>query len=93
MLRLCQSCDARIRDIANKVLQLNCYFAHSENALINMLYDSRPHVRKLALLRIKKISEVSPTNTRKFKLPKLNFDATEYFEMINWQTEKFTFLP
>lgn len=41
-----------LRNIVNPVIQNNCYFAHSENVLLTMLFDHRKEVRKMALKKI-----------------------------------------
>lgn len=70
--------------IIDKVIAGNAYFAHSENLLTAMLVDERPHIRELALRRILKARQNKPNNVRIFKVPKINFAATDYTELIDW---------
>lgn len=76
----------KYRTIVNKVIQNNSYFAHSENLLLAMIYDTNDVIRKLGISRIIKARTAGQTSLRQFKLPKLMFDAQEYHFMINWQT-------
>lgn len=71
--------------IVHEVIQRNSYFAHSENVLLAMLFDERSHVRELGLRRILKSRKTDWNGKiRQFDLPNLNFQAEEYFDMINW---------
>lgn len=74
------------KKIIDPVIHRNAYFAHPENLLLAMMTDHRPHIRKLGLRRVMKARAVKPSGKiRKFKIPaKLNFDAVEYFDMIDW---------
>lgn len=58
-----------------------------------MLADSRIHIRELGLGRILKSRDHIQTEIRKFKIPKINFAADEYFELINWQSAVVTEPP
>ena len=93
MVENAQKCDEFTKSIVNPVLQRNSYFAHPENLLLAMLCDSKSHISKLALLRIKKIACRSENAQRKFVLPKLNFTACNYTDLINWQEETITKPP
>lgn len=85
-----------LKKIVEPVIQRNAYFAHPENILLSMVTDDRRHVRELGLRRILK-SRANPSQsknaTREFKIPLLNFKATDYIDMINWQTTKITEPP
>lgn len=50
-----------------------------------MLNDERKHIRKLAYRRILNYRLVPQAQFRTFVLPTFNMDASEYFEMIDWQ--------
>ena len=75
----------KYRTVVNKVLQHNSYFAHAENILLAMLHDDSSIIRELSVRRILKAREKKVTRARKFQLPKINFEATTYYSMINWQ--------
>lgn len=55
------------------------------NLLLAMLSDSRYHIRRLAYIRILQAKKVFCQGIRRFCVPKLNFNANDYHEMINWQ--------
>lgn len=52
-----------------------------------MLADNRPHIRELALRRILKIRyrTTGLTPLRVFKIPKFNFDAQNFVDLIDWK--------
>lgn len=78
------------RDVMHKYIQNNAYFAHPENVLLSMVTDERPQVRRLGIERIIKARQVDQGqgagSIRPFQIPKLNFKAKEYTELINWDT-------
>ncbi|GBN92829.1 hypothetical protein AVEN_209557-1 [Araneus ventricosus] len=52
-----------------------------------MLHDSRKHIRELTVRRILGAREKKTKNSgglRLFKLPKLNFEAVDYIDLIDW---------
>ena len=82
------------RNIVEKVIQNNAYFAHPENLLLAMIHDDSATIRELGFRRILKARECADeTVPRQFKLPKLIFSATSYYSMINWQTIQVTEPP
>jgi len=75
------------REIVDKVISTNAYFCHHENLLLAMLADSRRHVCELASRRILKSREgklQSSSEMRVFKVQKVNFNATDYIDLIDW---------
>src|SRR6218665_2995440 len=58
----------------------------SENLLLAMITDHRPHIRELGLRRVMKATAAHHIGQiRRFKVPaELNFNAVEYFDMIDW---------
>lgn len=80
-----------LQDIIDPVIQRNSYFAHEENLLLAMLTDDRKHIRELAFRRIKAARyenqqriKLQNKNVRKFKVPKINFAAADYVNLIDW---------
>lgn len=75
-----------LKEIIHPCLQRGAYYTHSENILIAMLVDSRPHIRELAARRILKIrmNPVKINELHVFQTPALNFNAQSYDEMIDW---------
>ena len=74
-----------LRDIIDPVIQRNGYFGHPENLLLAMVSDERQFIRELGLRRILKARTDKQTTLRVFSVPKLNLNASEYFELIDWQ--------
>ncbi|CAH1099555.1 unnamed protein product [Psylliodes chrysocephalus] len=74
------------RSIVDTVIKRNAYFIHPENILLCMLTDTREWVRELSLQRILKARENSreTVEVRHFVVPKINFNTTDYFELIYW---------
>lgn len=82
-----------LRDVIDPVLQRNGYFGHPENLLLTMIADERQYIRELGLRRILKARAEKQPVLREFVVPKLNLDANEYFELINWQDTEITEPP
>lgn len=87
----------KIKKIIDPVIQRNSYFAHPENLLLAMLADNRKHIRELALRRILKCRTLHPeqeqNDIREFKVPNINFECQEYFDLIDWQSVVITEPP
>ena len=52
-----------------------------------MISDQREYVREIGLRRILKARTLragEQTSLRQFNVPKLNLNASEYFELIDW---------
>ena len=78
MLRLLNE-DAK--KVVFPVIQRNAFFSHVENLLLAMVTDAREPVRQLGWTRIKDAGKMSSNNgIRKFKLPELNFQATDMID-------------
>src|SRR6218665_3585727 len=79
--------------IIDPVIHRNAYFGHCENVLLSMITDERPVIRELALCRILKARNSKATRTvRRFKVPQLNFEVSDYTELIN-RTDEVTEPP
>lgn len=75
-----------LHKIVDPVIERNGFFAHPEHLMLAMTQDDRKHIRELGLRRILKARQVDQKrkNIRSFMTPKLNFNAQEYSELINW---------
>jgi hypothetical protein len=76
-----------MKEVAQKSIQGNAYLAHSENLLLAMLADTDVNARKKAVQTILQIRNERTTDDecpRKFLIPKLDFDADKYYDMIDW---------
>lgn len=80
-------------DIIDPVLQRNGYFGHPENVLLSMISDERQNIRELGLRRILKARLEKSSILREFRVPKLQFDASEYFDLIDWKNTGVTEPP
>jgi hypothetical protein len=88
-----QGLPQQVKQVVEPVIQRNAYFAHPENLLLSMLSDQRMHIRELGLRRILKARTVNSRKIRKFDIPKLNFDAQDYTDLIDWQNVTVTSPP
>ncbi|GBN42906.1 hypothetical protein AVEN_4441-1 [Araneus ventricosus] len=84
-----------LKDVVAGVLCRNSFFAHPGIILLCMLKDERQPIRELAARRIIKSRESSSNgkSVRVFLPPKLNFEATNYTEMIDWSSITITSQP
>ncbi|GBN96722.1 hypothetical protein AVEN_167797-1 [Araneus ventricosus] len=75
------------RDIIEPVISRNAYFVVPENMLLVKLTDERCHIRTLAARRIIKSRETGPDGNcvRRFVITAVNFGATDYVDLIEWQ--------
>lgn len=84
-IKLSRYASSELKAIIDPVISRNAFFAHPENVLLAMISDTRPHVRKLGLLRIMKARSTKASNVRQFVVPELNFEASDYIDIIDWQ--------
>ncbi|GBM50161.1 hypothetical protein AVEN_50057-1 [Araneus ventricosus] len=82
-------------DIIEPVISRNAYFAVPENMLLAMLADERCHIRTLSTRRIITAKEIGSDGNcdRRFVIPAVNFGATDYVDLIDWQAYYVTPLP
>lgn len=78
--------------VIDPVIERNAFFAHPENLLLRMMVDERKHIRELGFRKILKARKlVSKTQSiRSFRPPNINFQATDYIEIINWTNTDLT---
>ncbi|GBN60443.1 hypothetical protein AVEN_172978-1 [Araneus ventricosus] len=87
MISLARQLPDIVKQIIYKVFSNNAYFAHPEHLVLTMLRDSRKHIRELAVSRILSAREKKTKNSggwHFFKLPKINFEAADYIDLIDW---------
>jgi len=80
-----QQLDEKYRLIVQRCLSMNAYSAHSENILLAMIFDEREHVNENVLKLLKKANNHNSSTIRKFSLPQLNFQAENYFDLIDFE--------
>lgn len=85
-------CEQHLK-IIDPVIQRNAYYAHPENVLLCMLNDERKHVRELGLRRLLKARSEDKDDIRKFVVPKINFHAEDFIDIIKWTDEVITEPP
>ena len=95
LVELSRSLPEKDMVIAQRVLQVNAFWPHSENLTISMLSDSREEVRRKAVLWVMKARrEFNPDlHPRQSIHPIVNFKAQNYFDMIDWTSEPCTEPP
>ena len=88
LVDLSRSLSKQDMTIAHKVLQDNAFWPHSENLIISMFSDIREEVRRKAVLRVMKARRefIPDTQCRQFIPPKVNFQAQNYFDLIDWDS-------
>lgn len=76
----------KIKAIIDPVIQRNAYFCHPENMLLAMIADERKEIRELGYKRIleAKNKKKGSKEVRTFIPPAINFDATDYVDVIQW---------
>ncbi|GBN18978.1 hypothetical protein AVEN_86935-1 [Araneus ventricosus] len=74
--------------VLDPVIQRNAFYEHTENVLLAMFDNEREHVRELGYRRILKARQIVPKKktARHFVPPKINFHASDYIEIINWNS-------
>jgi len=84
-IKLSRYLSDELKAVIDPVIQRNAYFCHPANLLLAMLTDDRKEIRKLGMRRILKARKTVLSGIRKFVVPKLKFDASDYTELIDWQ--------
>ena len=74
-----------VKKIMHPVIQRNSYFAHPENILLSIVHDDRRHIRELGWRRILNARGSAETGVRTFVLNKINMNAVQHYDMIDWQ--------
>lgn len=74
-----------LREIVNKTIQNNAFFAHPENILLTMLFDERKPVRERAINKILYCREqlYDSTKLRAYKKHSINFNCTDYMDLVD----------
>lgn len=93
MIQYSRYLSSDLKSIIDPVIQRNAYFAHPENILLTMITDPSPTTRELGFRRLVKAKQKTEESLRQFKVPKLNFDAKSYIDIISWSETSITFPP
>ncbi|GBM03837.1 hypothetical protein AVEN_231309-1 [Araneus ventricosus] len=84
-----------LKNVVAGVICRNSFFAHPGIIFLCVLKDERQHNKELAARRIIKSRESSSNgkSVHVFLPPKLNFEATNYTDMIDWSSITITSQP
>ena len=82
-----------LQDVIKPVITRNGYWAHPEQVLLAMVADGDPRIRKEAVKLIRSARQVESREVRDFVLPSINFNASRYTELIDWNRESVTQPP
>ena len=83
----------QLQDVIRPVVQRNAYWAHPEAVLLAMVADPDAVVRFRAVDAIRRCRQQPQEGVRPFKLPTINFAATHYTELLEWEKELITEPP
>ena len=95
MVELARDLEDGTREIVQKVLCDNPYFAHLENVVIALLADQREEVRRKGVLYIIKARKDfdKESHPRQFLPPKINLEAESFWQLADWEQEQTTEPP
>ena len=83
-----------MQEVIQPVVQRNAYWAHPEAVLLAMAADQDPQVRARAVQAIQRCREQPRgPEVREYKLPTVNFVASDTTELFDWSTTLITELP
>lgn len=92
VIQLCKYLKGDQQKVVRRSIQHNAYYAHPENVIMSMLFDKNEFTRERAIQLIENTSPVG-NEVRKFVVPKLNFNASIYFNMVNFNELELTTPP
>ena len=85
-----------VNNVVKPYIARNAYFAHPENVLLAMMTDENCNKRAKAVnivLNLRDQKSEILSQIRKFYVPQINFDASDWDELINWNTAVITEPP
>ena len=84
-----------LRAIADTVIQRSSYYTHHENIILTMIRDERKAICEPEFRRILKVRQkhTEKTAVQRVCVSKLNFDANEYYDLVDWQATDLTEPP
>ena len=96
-VELLQQLPTHLQSLIQSVIQRNGYWAHPEAVLLTMLSDEDSETRSRAVQTIhqcrQEVQQQQQSEARPFVLPKINFEATDYTELLDWTSEFITEPP
>lgn len=82
-----------VQSIVQPVIQRNAYWAHPEAVLLSMVADENPEVRARAVHAIQKCRMQTTDEVRPYTIPQVNFQATTYTDLFDWDKTQVTEPP
>lgn len=83
--------------VVNETISRNAFFSLPENIILSMITDSNLGIRKLGLKKILVAREKAYNDDYILKsdseLPQINFEAENYYEMIDWSITSYISPP
>lgn len=93
-LQLLRALPQDVQNVIQPVVQRNAYWAHPEAVLLAMSADQDPQVRARAVQAIQRCREQPPSpELRDFKLPSVNFAASDITQLFDWRATRITEPP
>ena len=92
-VELLRTLPTHLQDVIRPVVQRNAFWAHPEAVLLAMAADPDAAVRARAVSTIQQCRQKPHEGVRPFRLPTINFAATHYTELLEWEKEPVTEPP
>lgn len=83
MIESSRTLPADMIEVVQTCIQRNAFYAHPEHVVLAMTNDNDEDIRKMAWNRILNSRQALEMPQRKFKVPKINFNAADYKSMID----------
>lgn len=91
IVKSCRYLSGEQKNVVQRSIQHNAYFAHPEQVLLSMIFDMNESNRAKAIAMIESASP--QTTVRKFHVPTLNFNANSCYSLINLNKLQITVPP
>ena len=93
-VELLKSLPLHLQEIVRPVIQRNAFWLHPEALLLAMAADDDSDIRAEAVTRIEGCRRVPRREgVLEFRIPRVEFSASRYTELINWEAEEITEPP
>ena len=92
-LELLRDLPPQLQRFIQPVIQRNAFWCHPEAVLLGMTADQDPQVRDRAVQLIMQCRQQPREQVRPFLLPKVNFSASNFTELLDWKVEDITEPP
>ena len=92
-LELLRQLPLQLQNFIQPVIQRNAFWCHPEVVLLGMAADQDPHVRERAVQVIMECRQKPREQVRPYVLPKVNFSAGNFTELLDRSAEDITEPP